>query len=151
MRIPDKITITISADHTPLKGMWVKLKFFMQQKNHHGLVFGPSAEDGRIEITRNQVKQEGLKTMELFLMDYADIEGFWTGRLEVIPMNRASLQGALSASRLFRSYVYPPGYQDSLTAADAALADIPEAELTATVQCETSESIAIETVRVRTS
>lgn len=83
-------------------------------------------------------------------MNYGDLEIEWTGKLRVTPMNRKSIEHALSALRLFgRVHEYPPGYGDSLEAAHALLAQRGEADLIATVQCETEEPISVETASVR--
>jgi hypothetical protein len=151
VRVPATIRVGIKAGDRKMQGMFAMLTFVMARKNSFDLLFGPSHEAGEIEITREQVLEEARKSMELFVMDYADIESYWTGRLRVTPMNRDAVQRALSAYRLFRKYEYPPGYEDKLRAADAALARVPEVELTAVVNCEASEPIDIETVRVPAS
>ena len=150
MRIPAKMLITIKVGDRPTKGMFVILKFLMARKNSYNLVFGPSDEQGRVEATRDEIIKDARKSMELFLMDYGEIKTYWTGQLQVTPMNRESIGRALSAIRLFRDvYEYPHGHEELLRAADAALAQMGDAELTTVVQTETDESIAVETVSVR--
>src|ERR1700674_570984 len=82
-----------------MKGMSVMLKFLTAWKNPCGLVFGPSDEQGRIVVMRDQIIGEARKTLELFLMDYGDLEIEWTGKLRVTPMNRKSIERALLALR----------------------------------------------------
>jgi hypothetical protein len=152
VRVPQKMVITIKIGGQQTAGMLVMLKFLTVRKNPYNLVFGPSDEKGRVVVTREQVIAEARKSMELFLMDYGEIEAEWTGKLQVTPMNRESIGRALSALRLFRRvHEYLPAYEESLGAADALLAQKGEADLTATVQCETEKPIAIETVPVRST
>lgn len=151
LKLPTKLSITVTADRRPLPGMWIVLEFPMSQKNPYQLAFGPSEAQGRISITEDEIRQEALKVNQLFLMDYAPLETYWTRALRVMPMGRAALQRALSASRLFKRYKYPAGYQHSLAAADAALQQMNDAELSASVQCEATELPAIEVVPVRAS
>lgn len=120
----------------------------MAQKNHFDLLFGPSGTGGEIEVKREQVLEEAHKSMELFLMDYADIESYWTGKLEVTPLNRDAIQRVLSGYRLFRRYKYPAQYEENLRAADAALAQLRDAELTVAVHCETPDPIQVVSIRV---
>jgi hypothetical protein len=150
LRVPAKIETTIKTNGQEMKGTFVMLKFLTAKKNPYDLVFGPSDEQGRIVVMRDQIIGEARKTLELFLMDYGDLETEWTGKLRVTPMNRESIERALSALRLFgRVHEYPPGYEESLKAADALLAQRGEADLIATVQCETEEPISVETTSVR--
>lgn len=120
----------------------------MARKNHFDLLFGPSGQGGEIKVTSEHVLEEAHKSMELFLMDYADIESYWTGKLEVTPLNRNAVERALSAYRLFRRYKYPPGYEENLRAADAALVQLRDAELTVAVHCETPDPIEAVSIRV---
>jgi hypothetical protein len=151
LKIPEKIEITVSSGGRPLAEMLVMLTFLMERKNHHQCIFGPSDENGRIEVPQEQIRREARKSMELFLMDYADIETYWTGNLRVTPMDRAALARALSAFRRFRGFEFAPGYEQSLQAADAALANIPNAEIVPAAQCESSEPVRIEAVSVRSN
>ena len=81
-------------------------------------------------------------------MDHWNIEVDWTGVLRVTPMNSESWARALSTVRLFRSYDYGPGWEDSLRAPDAILAEKGDAELTTTVYCDAKVPVTIETVGV---
>jgi hypothetical protein len=144
------MAITIKTSGQQMRGMFVTLKFLVARKNPYNLVFGPSDEQGRIVVTRDQIIGEAKKSLDLFLMDYGDLETEWTGKLRVTPMNRESIERALSAVRLFRRvHKYPPGFEEALRAAAAVLAQMSEAGVSATVQCETEEPITIETVSVR--
>ena len=148
MRLPDRVKITIEVGRRPASQMFVTLKFVTSEKNPFNLVFGPSDRQGIIELTREQIITEATKTRELFLMDYADIESSWTGTLFVTPLNREAIRRALSAFRMFRRYSYPDNYEENLYTADAALTQIPQMELRATVQCDSGEKIHIEAVAV---
>ena len=99
MRVPAKIETTIKTDGQEMKGVSVMLKFLTARKNPYDLVFGPSDEQGRIVVMRDQIIGEARKTLELFLMDYGDLEIEWTGKLRVTPMNRKSIERALLALR----------------------------------------------------
>jgi hypothetical protein len=132
-----------------MNGMFVVLRFSAARKNSYEMAFGPSNELGRIEITRDQILREARKSMELFLMDYAEIESVWTGKLRVTPMNREAIRCALSAFRRFQSsYQYPLGYEESLKTADVFLAQKGKASLTAAVEQNVVGLIAVETVPV---
>lgn len=109
------------------------MRFLAAKKSPFDFVFGPSDTEGKIEISRDQIILEARKTIDLFPMDYWNIESDWTGVLRVTPMNRESITRALSAVRLYRSHDYRPGYQASLKAADGILAEKSGTELTATV------------------
>lgn len=148
MKIPEKTTITVTAEGKPLAGVPVKLVFMMEKKNHHSFVFGPSDQSGTISVSNNEITREARKTMELFLMDYAEIETWWTGRMRVMPMNRESIKAALSAYRRFRSYEFPPDYEEMLLAADGILSRIPTATLKASVCCEPDHGFTVEAVSV---
>jgi len=132
-------------------GMFAFLKFVMARKNSFDLLFGPSDAEGGIEVTRDQVLNEARKSMELFAMDYMDIESYWTGKLQVTPMNREAVTRALSAYRLFRRYEYPPDYEKNLQAADAALSQVSQLRLAAAVQCDTLELVEVESIAVSAS
>ena len=134
-----------------MEGMFAFLKFVMARKNSFDLLFGPSDARGEIEVTRDRVLNEARKSMELFVMDYVDIESHWTGKLQVTPMNRQATTRALSAYRLFRRYEYPPDYEKNLQAADAALSQVPKLRLVAVVQCKTSEPVEVESIAVSAS
>lgn len=151
LRVPDKMEIIIEVGGLPTAGMFVILKFLTARKNPYELAFGPSNEMGKIEVSGDHILCEARKVADLFPMDYWNIEVDWTCAIHVTPMNRDSLARALSAARLFRSFDYGPGYEESLRAADAILARREKAEMTATVQCDAREPLAIETVQVSTA
>lgn len=131
-------------------GMFVMLKFVAARKNSYNLLFGPSDERGKIEVSRDQILYEAQKTANLFLMDYGGIEIEWTGILGVTPMNRQALAGALAAYKLFKSsYEYAPGYEEALKAAEAFLSQEGDVEMNATFQIETKEPATLEIVAVR--
>jgi hypothetical protein len=149
LRVPDRINITIEVGGQPTVGMLVILKFLTARKNPYELAFGPSNERGTIEVSRDQILSEARKVVDVFPTDYWNIEVDSTGLLRVTPMNRESLDRALSAFRLYRGgYDYGTGYQESLRAADHTLAQRGEAEMTVTVQFDAQEPVTIETVRV---
>jgi hypothetical protein len=148
LKVPEKTTITVTTGGKPLAGVPVKLIFLMGKKNHHSFVFGPSDVTGKISIGGDEIRREARKTMELFLMDYADIEAHWTGRLRVIPMNRESIKTALLAFRRFRSFEFPPNYEDMLLAADAILSRIPTATMEVSICCEPEQGVTVEAVPV---
>lgn len=148
LKIPAKIKVVVTAGERHIPGMFVMLRFVMARKNHFDLLFGPSGQGGEIEVTREQVLEEAHKSMELFLVDYSDIESYWTGKLQVTPLNRDAIERALSAYRLFRRYRYPPQYEEKLRAADAALVQLRDAELTVAVHCETPDPIEAVSIRV---
>lgn len=128
--------------------MFVSLKFLTAKKNPFNLAFGPSDEQGKVIVSRDQILLEARKTIDLFPMDHWNIEFDWTGALQATPRNRESLSRALSAIRLFRSYDYPPGYEEALRTADATLIQIGNGEMTVKVQCDAKEPVSVETVRV---
>ena len=148
MGVPSKLEITIIVGGQPTTGMLVMLKFFTARKNPYQLVFGPSNEQGKIEVSRDQILSEARKTADLFPMDHWNIEVDWSGVLQVTPMNRESLGRALSAMRLFHTYDYGEGYEESLRAADAILGQRSGAEMIATARYDSKEPITVKTVRV---
>jgi hypothetical protein len=148
LRVPETMEAMVTAGDHPIKGIFVTLRFAMSRKNPFDLVFGPSGDRGEITITRAQVLEESRKSMELFIMDYADLETHWTGRLRATPMNREAVGHALAAYKLFRRFEYPPGYEHDLHAADAALEKISDAKLKAVVRCETADPIEVESLTV---
>lgn len=148
LRVPDKMEVIIEVGGQPTAGMFVMVKFLTVRKNPYELAFGPSNELGKIEVSRDHILSEARKVVDLFPMDHWNIEVDWAGALRVTPMNRESLARALSAPRLFRSYDYGPGYEESLRAADAILARRGKGEMTAAVQWDAREPVAIETVQV---
>ena len=151
MKVPANISIILIADGRPLAGVPVYLSFVMAQRNNHNFVFGPSDTSGNIRITNDEIRQEARKTMELFLMDYADIDAHWTGRLQARPMNREAIKGALSAYRQFGSNQFPAGYEQMLLAADAILSKIPKAKLEVSVQCEPQNAFTVELLPVQSN
>jgi hypothetical protein len=149
MRIPDDIQVVISAGGQPLAQMLVALTFATSKKNSFHFAFGPSDAHGNIRVNRAQILAEAQKDREFFLMDYAELEGAWTGSLVVTPMNREAIGRARSAFQRFHPhYPYREYYKENLDVADAALAQIPNMELTASVLCSSSENIRIETLGV---
>lgn len=150
LRIPERVEITVAVGGRPTMGMFVMLKFGAARKNSYNLLFGPSDERGKIEVSRDQILHEAKKTANLFLMDYGGIEIEWTGALGVTPMNRQALAGALAAHKLFKSsYECASGYEKALKAAEAILSQEGDVEMNATVQCETKEPVTMEIVAVR--
>lgn len=148
MRIPEKLSIAITADGVPLEGIPVLLTFVMARKNNHDLVFGPSDKSGDICVSGDQIRSGARKNVEFFLMDYADVESFWTGMLRITPMNRQAVERALSAFRIFRRFKYPPGYEEMLQRADATLKKFPKAKLEARVHIEPPGSFTVEMMAV---
>jgi len=148
LKIPAKIKIVISADGVPKEGMFAFIKLVMARRNSFGFLFGPSSASGKVEVTRAQVLQEARKSMQLFLMDYVEIENHWTGKLQITPMNRERATRALSAYRLFRRYEYPQNYEKDLQAAEALLLQLSGQSLSASVQCEAAQQVAVECVAV---
>lgn len=151
MTVPESLEVVIMAGDRPIEGLFVFLRFEMSRKNPFDLLFGPSGDEGKIAITRSEVLEEARKSMELFVTDYADLETYWTGKLRATPLNRKAVASALSAYSLFRLFKYPPGYEQALKAADAALARIPNAKLHAVVHCETTGLIQVESQPVLSS
>jgi hypothetical protein len=149
LRVPEKILINITANGKPLGGIPIRLSFVMAQKNHHGFIFGPSDSSGLIQVDGDEIRREARKEMEIFLMDYADIDTYWTGVLRVTPVNRESLKKALAAYRQFRHCEFPPGYEEMLLAADAILSRTPTAKLEASVRCEPDQGFTVEAVPVQ--
>jgi hypothetical protein len=149
LKVPVNISITLVADGKPLAGVPVNLTFIMAQKNNHNFVFGPSDTSGNIRITHDEIRREARKTMELFLMDYADIDAHWTGRLQAKPMNKEAIKGAHSAYRQFGSDQFPAGYEQMLLAAAAILSKIPTAKLEVGVQCEPQNTFTVELLPVQ--
>jgi hypothetical protein len=149
LKLPEKTILTITSDGKPIAGVPVKLVFLMLKKNHHVFVFGPSDMSGTVSISNDEIRREARKTMELFLMDYADIEAHWTGRLRVMPLNREGIKAALSAYSTFGSNEFPPNYEQMLLAADAILSKIPKATLEVSVRFEPDQRYTVETVSVR--
>ena len=148
MNIPDRIKMITYIQKRASPGMFALLRFETSRKNPYDFIFGPSDSRGQIEVSSQQILEESRKSQELFVMDYADLKSSWTGSMTVSPMNRAALQRALSACRLFRKFEYPPNYEQDLEAAEATLGKIPAAELSITVQFESQEPPKIQTVRV---
>lgn len=149
MRVPERILINVTADGKPQEGIPVRLSFIMARKNHHGFIFGPSDASGLIQVDGDMIRREARREMEIFLMDYADIDAYWTGVLRATPVNRESLERALAAYRRFRHCGFPPGYEEMLLRADATLGKIPTATLRATVRCEPDQRFAVEGVPVQ--
>lgn len=139
----------MTADGKPIKGILVTLSFVMSRKNHHGFIFGPSDDSGVIEVSGEEIRREARKEMEIFLMDYADIDTYWTGVLRATPVNRESLKRALAAYRQFRHCEFPPGYEGMLLAADGILSRMPTAVLEARVQCQPDRGCAVEVIAVK--
>jgi len=107
---------------------------------------------GKIRVTREEIVSEAQKVREFFLLDYARIEAAWGGTLVVTPLNREAINRARSAYQLFGArYPFIERYKEFLDAADAALSQLPSVELTAIVQCETSQTIDIETIAISAS
>lgn len=127
----------------------MKLTFVMARKNHHVFIFGPSDSSGSIQVSGDEIRREARKAMELFLMDYADIDGYWTGALRATPVNRESLKGALVAYQQFGQSEFPPGYEEMLLRADEILGNIPTFTLEANVRCEPGQGFTVEAVPVR--
>jgi hypothetical protein len=146
LRVPDKILITITANGRPLEGVPVRLSFVMARKNHHGFIFGPSNSSGLIQVNGDEIRREARKEMEIFLMDYADIDSYWTGVLRATPLNRESVRRALTAYRQFRHCEFPRGYEQMLLDADVILAKVSTATLVATVRCEPDNTFTVEAV-----
>ena len=113
------------------------------------MLFGPTNDEGQIEITREQILRHAKQDLNLFLMDHGHLEIEWTGRLTVTPHNSEQVEGALKAYKLYSgNYDHGPGYEENLHNADAILSGLAESRLTATVSCEPDESVTIETVSV---
>lgn len=148
MKIPDRLNITIFVGAIPVAKMLVMINFVACQKNAHNLGFGPSDINGKIYVTREQILAEARKNRELFLMDYAAIETAWTGTLIITPMNREAIRRARSAVQLFGSRQYAYNHEEILSAAERALAQLGSGRLTASVQCDGSSDMNIETITV---
>src|SRR5438067_2506286 len=95
-RMPEFLTILCQADGRAQEGLLVSLSLLMSRKNHFNMVFGPSGNSGQISVSRAEINDEVEHALELFPMDYDDLDSF-TGEIAVTPMDCQQIESALRA------------------------------------------------------
>src|SRR5216683_7201898 len=114
--IPERLTAVVSADGRPSEGLLIVLSLQMARKNPFNFVFGPSNEEGKVEVSRKEIEREVGRTLKLFPLDY-DPSSF-NGRINIVAMSYHQLDSALAAYDIYhQASGYPSGYREKLTTA----------------------------------
>lgn len=127
LRLPELITVTCLQDGCPTEGRWISVTLPVRVKNEYGFIFGPSDAKGRITIDREALLAEAKETERTGLMDYAGLEGNWTGSLQIAALDVDGVDRALEAHAVWSAagIRFPPDYVSSLTRLRRVLVDEP--------------------------
>jgi hypothetical protein len=135
MKLPERVDIRVAADGKPAPGMFVCVTLRMARKNDFALGFGPSDQDGRVRISREDLLQEAEKERRFFIMDYGHPEEDFGGELVIKPLNRDDLAKATAAYEVYHDVTdYPPRHKDKLRDAAARLNQHGHCELSVEVE-----------------
>lgn len=136
MKLPERLQVRLLADGTPVKGMFVRVTIKTTRKNDFVLGFGPSDEEGMLQISRAQLLREAEKERRLFVMDYGHPEADFAGEISVRALSREDLQRAIVAYDLYQGVSpYAPEYAENLQEARLALEELKPRELAVEVVC----------------
>lgn len=115
--IPALLEVTCTADDRPQPGLFVSVSLRMCKKNDHHMVFGPSDDRGKIDISRDDMMNWVKNACDLFPMDYADLSGFG-GEIQVDPMGPGMIESAMKGFEMYGSIgPFPSGYANRLAEA----------------------------------
>lgn len=135
MKLPERIHIKVLADGRPAPGMFVCVTLRTTRKNDFGLGFGPTSEDGNLQISREDLLREAEKERRLFIMDYGHPEDDFSGEILVKPLNREALQQAIAAYDTYHQVTpYPQRYAEQVQEARACLEESQPSELSTEVK-----------------
>jgi hypothetical protein len=136
--LPDRISLRVRAGRDPFSGAWVVITLDNVRKNSFHLYFGPADDEGRLEVTREDLLEEPIKDVHLFPMDYAHPEGDWGGRIIVKPLGRGDVSRALDAHGEWSQagVEYEAGYVEGLHELDERLRARAGVVLTADVEID---------------
>jgi hypothetical protein len=150
MRLPDLIGVRCLAEGEPFPGAWLALT--LEGVNGEGksalsFVFGPTREDGRLFLPREEVLAQGRYLEQAVGLDYGRIEDRWCGR------GWLAVAGAAELRHQFRlTFGQPPLRQATAhrVAAARALRFLSEHEgerFTVVVETELPEEVTLEVTR----
>lgn len=135
MKLPERIDIRVLADGRPASGMFVSVTLRTTRKNDFGLGFGPTSDDGGLQITRDDLLREAEKERRLFIMDYGHPEDDFSGEILVKPLNREALQQAIAAHDTYHQVtLYPARYSEQVQEARSTLEGLKPSELSVEVK-----------------
>jgi hypothetical protein len=83
MRLPDSIGVRCLTGREPFPGAWLSLTLESIENDTRtalSFAFGPTREDGRLLLHRNDVLAQGLYFEEVVGLDYGRLEERWSGR-----------------------------------------------------------------------
>ncbi len=134
MKLPERLDIRVLADGRPAAGMFVCVTI-RTTRNDFGLGFGPTSEDGGLQISREDLLREAEKERRLFIMDYGHPEDDFSGEVLVKPLNHEALQQAIAAYDTYHQVTpYPARYAEQIQEARATLEESKSSELSAEVK-----------------
>jgi hypothetical protein len=121
LKVPEHFTAIVLADGKPLQGLLIMLSLEMARKNAFNMVFGPSNEKGKVEVSKKDIEREVARTQKMFPMDYDDLSSF-KEEVHISAMSLDQVESSLAAYDLYRDCgEYPTGYREKLVAARATL------------------------------
>ena len=130
MRLPERIEVAVTVDGKPLEGQFINLTIVTTFKNNFHLLFGATADDGKLVITRNRIISEALRDQELFVMDYGDPESHFSGEIVVSILGKKAIERAIDAYYIFKDAIgFPPDYLGQLHRAHKILAALEGKEI----------------------
>lgn len=83
MQLPDSIVVRCLAGREPFPGAWLSLTLEgVEEETRTALSFalGPSRDDGRLLVRREDVLAQGLYFEQVVGLDYGNLEQRWSGR-----------------------------------------------------------------------
>jgi hypothetical protein len=128
--LPDSVSAVVKCGGHPTPGLFVDVRIATSSKNDFNCVFGPTDATGLLEFTRDDLLRQAARDRNLSLMDYGHPEANYAGRVEVSPMGRERLRGALRGYETWRSAAaFPPQYAERLRTALSMLERLAPARL----------------------
>jgi hypothetical protein len=133
--LPASMELIVRGDGRPVAGMLVTLSFWMTKKNRHAYLAGPSDDDGRIHVRRDDVVNWAREETSVFQMDYAGLESHFAGKIEATPVGPAEIEPILKGHYLYETALkFPSNYRDNAIRAGEKLRELTGCNLNVEVR-----------------
>jgi hypothetical protein len=145
--LPRIVKIAIEASGVPLAGAWVHVALGTTRKNPHGMLAGPTNENGEVVVTDRTIEENVNQAVETSPMDYLGLHA-WDGSIRVEAMNRDRVAKVIDAVEIWENLgsLQTEDNLRLLRRYAQHLESIAGAELAVRAYCEPTAAADIETV-----
>jgi hypothetical protein len=119
--LPAVIRLRVSSHNQPLASLLVLTRIIMHDLNDYWGIFGPTDQQGMLEISRDDLVRGAHKTRAFNAEEFADVETQLSGLIEVRVLDESGIERALEAAASLPDYPYEQDYVPKLETAHAAL------------------------------